>query len=198
MLWICDMILFNYRLLTQKSERSRFIGISLSVKKWQSKVTFLFEIHFVSQSIDDKIERFDAYAPEVSFFDLPKRHTADSRQSRQLLLRNISRIRIDDIKEMLAKAHSVWFDPDVEPFEVRLFIDGSVAKYFERKPILGQRVEGRDSDGSLEVVVKITDAMEIIPLVKTWLPTIHVLEPEWLDEEIREDIEAYLEKESEV
>ena len=125
---------------------------------------------------------------------------------KKYLLRHISRLRIDeerferpdDVEEMLAKAHSVWFDPDAEPFEVRLFIDGSVAKYFERKPILGQRIEGRDKDGSLEVVVKITDAMEIIPLIKTWLPTIRVLEPKWLDKEIREDIEAYLEKESEV
>ena len=119
---------------------------------------------------------------------------------KKYLLRNISRVRIDDapferaenVEELLAKAHSVWFDPDAEPFEVRLFIDGRVAKYFERKPILGQTIEGRDADGSLTVVVKITDAMEIVPLVKTWLPMIRVMDPDWLDEKIRGDIEAYL------
>ncbi len=120
---------------------------------------------------------------------------------KKYLLRNCSNIRLDkdrftppdNIDDAVAKALAIWFQPDAEPFEVRLFIDGSVAKYFERKPIAStQRIEGRDRDGSLEAVVTITHEMEIIPTIKQWLPNLRVLEPDWLDEMIRTDIKRYL------
>ena len=120
---------------------------------------------------------------------------------KKYLLRHCSKIRLDeeiftppkDIDGAIAKALSIWFDPDTKPFEVRLFIDGSVAKYFERKPLAPtQRIEGKDADGSLEVVVTITHEMEIVPTIKQWLPYLRVLEPKWLEETIEKDIKKYL------
>ena len=120
---------------------------------------------------------------------------------KKYLLRHLSNIRVSDetftppvdLDDVITKALAIWFDPDVEPFEVRLFINGEVAKYFKRKPIASsQTIVGKDADGSLEVVVKITHEMEIVPLVKQWLPHLRVMEPEWIDEIIRRDIMAYL------
>ncbi|WP_300363994.1 WYL domain-containing protein, partial [Hydrogenimonas sp.] len=105
---------------------------------------------------------------------------------KKYLLRHCSKIRLDeeiftppkDIDDAISRALAIWFEPDTEPFEVRLFIDGSVAKYFERKPLAPtQRIEGKDADGSLEVVVTITHEMEIVPTIKQWLPHLRVLEP---------------------
>jgi predicted DNA-binding transcriptional regulator YafY len=123
---------------------------------------------------------------------------------KKYLLRNISDITVKDetfdvsseMEEKLKNAINVWFDASKEPFEVRLFIDADVAKYFRVKPICkNQTIEGEDSDGSIEVIIKITHEMEIIPIIKYWMPHIHIMEPKWLDDMIRKDTEAYLSSE---
>jgi predicted DNA-binding transcriptional regulator YafY len=120
---------------------------------------------------------------------------------KKYLLRQIDRIHIeegtfeepDGLERAIAKALSVWFDPDAKPFEVRLFIDAEVARYFERKPIgPTQTITGKDPDGSIEITLTITHEMEIVPIIKQWLPHVRVLAPKWIDEIVRNDIAAYL------
>jgi predicted DNA-binding transcriptional regulator YafY len=121
---------------------------------------------------------------------------------KKYLLRKISNIKTEEesftppenLDEALSRALAVWFEPGAEPFEVRLFVDDYAAKYFRTKPIAPtQTILGEDSDGSIELSVTITHAMELIPLIKQWMPHIRVLEPEWLEEKIRQDVKAWLE-----
>ena len=44
----------------------------------------------------------------------------------------------------------------------------------------------------MEFIVKITDEMEIIPLVKYWIPHLRVIEPLWISELIDVDLKTYL------
>ena len=101
-------------------------------------------------------------------------------------LKNVTKIKISDdtfksnskLDATLDNALSIWFDEDAEPFEVKLLISSSIAKYFKRKPISkNQTIESIFKDGSMEVVVKITHEMEIMPLVKYWIPHVQALEP---------------------
>ncbi len=41
----------------------------------------------------------------------------------------------EEIEEIVKNSINVWFDPYKKPFEVRLFVDSEVAKYFKRKLI---------------------------------------------------------------
>lgn len=115
-------------------------------------------------------------------------------------LKSLSEISIEEetfeypkhLSQAIERAYSVWFSLN-EPYEVRLWVDKTIAPYFERKPRYGQSIEGRDPDGSIEVVVKITDEMEIIPLVFWYLPYVRVLEPQWLNDQLMEKIESYKE-----
>ena len=119
---------------------------------------------------------------------------------KKYLLRHIRDIKTSDtvfepprhLEEALSRAMSVWFDPHGEPFEVRLFVDRYAATYVRRQP-LGptQRIVGEDSDGSMEIALDITHDMEIVPLIKQWIPHIVVLEPDRLAETVKEDIDAY-------
>ena len=95
------------------------------------------------------------------------------------------------VEERLKHANSVWFNLD-EQFSVRLFIDKTVRKYFERKPLRGQTIIGEDRDGSIEIEIKISNTMEIIPLILYYIPYIKVLEPQFLADEIKEKVEDYL------
>ena len=92
---------------------------------------------------------------------------------------------------LLEESISVWFQKDVEPFEVKLFAKKSCAKYFKRRPLPTQQVESINSDGSMEFSIKVTHEMEILPIVKYWIPHLHILEPQWLLAMLEEDLEFY-------
>ncbi|WP_066404505.1 helix-turn-helix transcriptional regulator [Aliarcobacter cryaerophilus] len=97
------------------------------------------------------------------------------------------------IEERLKYANSIWFNLD-EQYSVRLFIDKQIRKYFERKPLRGQSIIGEDKDGSIEIEIKISNNMEIIPLILYYIPYIKVLEPQHLADEIKDRVQGYLEE----
>ncbi len=128
----------------------------------------------------------------------------DSRNDKlkKYYLKNISKIEVSKesfvcstkLDDTLDNALSIWFDKDKEPFEVKLLVSSVIAKYFRRKPISKtQIIESVFEDGSMEIVVKITHEMEIIPLVKYWIPHVKVLEPLWIKDKMKNDIKVYLE-----
>jgi len=88
-------------------------------------------------------------------------------------LRNISAPKITDdrfeiereLEELLDNSISIWFDRDIEPFEVKLYADKNAAKYFKRRPLPTQKIDSLNSDGTMEFSVTITHEMEILPLV---------------------------------
>lgn len=118
-------------------------------------------------------------------------------------LKNFKQIKVMDstfistpkLDQLLDNSISIWFQKDVEPYSVVLQISSEVSKYFMRKPISKSQVtESLDEDGSMVVSVEITNDMEIIPLVKYWMPNIEVLEPTRIKEKIKKDFEKYLNK----
>lgn len=118
-------------------------------------------------------------------------------------LKNISLVKITDdtfevteeLDELLENSVSIWFQEDIEPFDVTLYIDSKIAKYFQRKPISKtQSIEKIDNNGSFELKVTITHEMEILPIVKYWLPNIKILEPQWVSELLDEQISLYYKK----
>ncbi len=120
---------------------------------------------------------------------------------KKYLLKKVGNIKIldsffernEDFDARIKNAVNVWFNPDNKPFEVILFADKIAAKYIKKKPIAkNQTIIGEDSDGSIEISIKITEEMEIIPFIKSWIPHIIVLEPKSLAKKIKENINDYL------
>jgi len=97
----------------------------------------------------------------------------------------------NELDTLLDESISVWFQRDIEPFEVRLFANKSCAKFFKRRPLPTQKVESLNRDGSMEFSVKVTHEMEILPIVKYWIPHLFVLEPVWIQEIIEKGLEVY-------
>lgn len=116
-------------------------------------------------------------------------------------LKNISNVKATDmtfstdakLENLLENSVSVWFQKDVEPFEVKIYANKIAAKYFQRRPLPTQSIESLHQDGTMEFVIKITHEMEILPIIKYWLPHMRVIEPEWIQEMIDEDLKGYLE-----
>ncbi len=99
----------------------------------------------------------------------------------------------DNIEELLKNSINIWFKSDVEPFEVKIYADAVATKYFKRRALPTQTIETLSKDGTMEFTVNITDEMEIIPIVKYWLPHLRVLEPLWIGEMINEDLKKFIE-----
>jgi predicted DNA-binding transcriptional regulator YafY len=95
---------------------------------------------------------------------------------------------------LLKESISVWFQKDVEPFEVKLFAQKHAAKYFKRRPLQTQRVDSLFPDGSMEFTIKITHKMEILPIIKYWIPHLLIVEPQWINKIIKKDLEVYISK----
>ncbi|MDF1878114.1 WYL domain-containing protein [Sulfurimonas sp. SAG-AH-194-C20] len=114
-------------------------------------------------------------------------------------LKNISHTKIrdeyfitgDDLDKLLDDSISVWFQKDVKPFEVKLFANKVAAKFFKRRPLPTQSIESIHQDGTMEFSVKITHEMEILPIIKYWIPHLFVLEPQWIKEMIQKDLKQY-------
>jgi len=116
-------------------------------------------------------------------------------------LKSISDIKIkeegfDTTKELqkaLDNAINVWFNKDAKPMEVVLYLDKIATKYIKRKPISKtQRFIKEYKDGSSELELQITHEMEILPLVKYWLPHIKVIEPTFIQDILIDEMRGYL------
>ena len=120
---------------------------------------------------------------------------------RKYYLKELSNINITDtiftvdssINELLNNSISIWFQQDVEPFEVRLFATKGASKYFQRRPLPTQSTLCLNEDNTMEFVIKVTHEMEILPIIKYWIPHLHVIEPQWLKDIITSDINEYKE-----
>ncbi len=96
------------------------------------------------------------------------------------------------LDEALENAMGIWFRIHQEPFEVRLALSPQIAKYFKRKSISKtQIITHVGSDGSMEIVLRITHEMEIVPIVQYWMPHMKVIKPEWIHEKIMDNIKGY-------
>ena len=125
----------------------------------------------------------------------------DKDRLKKYYLKNIFNIKMTEtnfdidskLEELLKNSISIWFQENIEPFEVKINVSNIVSKYVERKPIAPtQIVESVYEDGSIDIVVKVTHEMEIMPLVKYWLPYMKVIEPKWIDKIICNDLKKYL------
>ncbi len=102
-------------------------------------------------------------------------------------------VRDEKVLDRIEKAQGFWFDPLAEPLEVTLLLDEDVIIYFERKPIKGQYLK-KNSDGTAELTIEVTNKNEIFTIIKQWLPQVKVIEPYSLQEEFEVMMRKYLEE----
>ena len=194
--------------VTQQLEHPIFANVNSEFL--EEKNMILFEQ--MEKAIKQKVEiifdyekyQFHVKPLKLAFFDgfwylLALHIKKDKETFKKYHLKTIKNIQIQEntfeipeiIEERLRYANSVWFNLD-EQFPVKLFLDKNIRKYFERKPLRGQSITGEDKDGSIQIEIKITNEMEIIPLIFWYIPYIKVLEPQWLADMVKERVENYV------
>ena len=95
-------------------------------------------------------------------------------------------------QEHIKDMQSLFQDYQERNYEVIVEVDHSVSRHFLVKDFLSsQELIETKENGNLMLSFKINNDMEIIPLIKTWLPHLKVISPKSLDEKIRSDISLY-------
>jgi predicted DNA-binding transcriptional regulator YafY len=90
---------------------------------------------------------------------------------------------------------SIWFGQDKQ--EIILSIDSQVAFYFKQRSILPEQQIVRElGDGGLLVSSKINHDMQLLPLIRFWIPHLKIVNPERLQDEMEKGLKEYLERRS--
>lgn len=93
----------------------------------------------------------------------------------------------------LQEMQSLFERYNIEKYTVTVKIDKSVASYFKQKKYLrSQKIVEEKKDASLIVEYTINNTLEMLPLIKQWLPHIHVIEPQSLKSEIEQILRDYI------
>lgn len=78
-----------------------------------------------------------------------------------------------------------------ESYEIVLEVDKSIKRFFKQKKFLSSQIILKEEE-SLFVSYKITNDMEILPLVRKWLPLIKIISPNSTKEKFKKELELYL------
>lgn len=95
------------------------------------------------------------------------------------------------IIQLVEDDDSIWFGKDKQ--EVILSVDNQVAFYFKQRAILPeQQIVKELADGKLLVSSKINHDMQLLPLIRFWIPHIKIVNPERLQNEVEKGLKNYL------
>ena len=98
-----------------------------------------------------------------------------------------------DILKQLEDEDSIWFGR--EKSEVILKVHADVVLHFMQRQLFPeQELVKTLEDGGILVSSKISHAMQLLPLVRYWIPHVEIISPEHLQDELETGLKGYLER----
>lgn len=95
------------------------------------------------------------------------------------------------IEQQLKNETTLWYGEEKQ--QIVLHVDKSVADHFSRRSILpNQRILSELKDGCLLIETLVVNDMQIMPLVRYWLPHIRIISPEGYQEKFNQQLRDYL------
>jgi len=96
-----------------------------------------------------------------------------------------------DVQQTLIQEEGIWFTADKK--EIVMIIAQEVAGYFKRRQLIANQViQEEREDGSLLVSAKVGHVNQVLPIVRYWLPHIHIIRPEGLQDELETAMLDYI------
>ena len=96
-----------------------------------------------------------------------------------------------NIVKLVEDDESIWFGQDKQ--EIILSIDSQVAFYFKQRLILPEQQIVRElGDGGLLVSSKINHDMQLLPLIRFWIPHLKIVSPKGLQRQLEISLKEYL------
>ena len=96
-----------------------------------------------------------------------------------------------NIVKLVEDDESIWFGQDKQ--EIILSIDSQVAFYFKQRSILPEQQIVRElGDGGLLVSSKINHDMQLLPIIRFWIPYLKIVSPKGLQRQLEISLKEYL------
>lgn len=96
-----------------------------------------------------------------------------------------------NVHDTLAKEDDIWLN--AKKIEVVLKVSSNVASYFQRRSLVAHQViEKVLEDGGLIVSCKVAHQNQIFPIVRYWLPNVHIISPEGYQATLEAELKTYL------
>jgi predicted DNA-binding transcriptional regulator YafY len=97
-----------------------------------------------------------------------------------------------EINNQINQSQDIYIASPEEKTEVVLKVSPAVAHYFKRRDLLPNQVIDKELDsGELIISSKVAHDLQIIPLIKYWMPHLQVISPKEIHEQVITDIEKY-------
>lgn len=95
------------------------------------------------------------------------------------------------IKQEIEKSDSIYHGNQIP--EVIIKVNANVAVYFKRRNLFSnQQIVREERNGDLIISCKNVNAEEIVPIVKYWIPHLHIVSPYELQEDMCAILESYI------
>ncbi|MDU9394097.1 helix-turn-helix transcriptional regulator [Pseudomonas japonica] len=95
------------------------------------------------------------------------------------------------IQGQIENDDDIWFGQDC--LDVTVQVAASNAYYFLRRNVLPQqRVLEQRADGQLLLRCQVNHPNQLLPIIRYWIPHIRILEPAWLQQQLRDELTDYL------
>lgn len=112
-------------------------------------------------------------------------------QEVKLVFENESFEHDPEVLKMLADEDSIWFGQQKQ--QVLMKVQPEVTVFFkERRLFPEQQIEQESESGELLISCQIRHEMQLLPLVRYWLPYVKIIEPIHFQEKLEQDLEGYL------
>ncbi len=115
--------------------------------------------------------------------------------SQKSYLEDISKKELKSYNHFLENFQNPMSKYSKEKQTAHILASPKVAKYFKpymKQHFLSEKFIRTHDDGSVEFSVEYTQSIEILPFIKKWLPDLKLLSPQSLVDELRADLENYL------
>ena len=97
----------------------------------------------------------------------------------------------ETLKEKLQESDSLYHSNQIG--EIILKVGATVAPYFKRQALFpNQEIIRHLDNGDLLIECTNVNEIEVLPIVKYWLPHVTIISPEYLDENLRAVMTEYL------
>jgi predicted DNA-binding transcriptional regulator YafY len=96
------------------------------------------------------------------------------------------------VQRFITSMQSLFENYNTPQYEVIIHANKEVARYFKVKKYLSSQKIVQEIDGALTLSFMINNDMELIPLIRRWIPHLKVLSPASLQNKIKQDIKTYL------
>jgi predicted DNA-binding transcriptional regulator YafY len=96
------------------------------------------------------------------------------------------------VEARITQEEGIWFTEST--FDVVLSIAPEVAPFFRRRQLIAnQQIIEERPDGGLLLSARVGHLNQVLPHVRYWIPNIRIVSPEGMQQQLDEELRAYLE-----